>query len=129
MLDALQNEGLATYVAYEAQTTFPAPGERDYPMLDDPAQVRRLRMLLNGLFAQVGTASADQVTRWAWTRGVTMRGYYVTGAHMARTIDAARGRDALIATIRQGPVSFVRAYNTLVPEGERIVVPGVTEGG
>jgi len=129
MLDALQNEGLATYVAHEAQAMFPAPGERDYPVLDDPAQVRRLRNLVNGLFAQVGTASAEQLERWAWTRGVTMRGYYVTGAHMARTIDGARGREALIATIEQGPLSFVRTYNTLVPDGERIVVPGVTEGG
>ncbi|MBE0594563.1 MAG: hypothetical protein IH616_19425 [Gemmatimonadales bacterium] len=129
MLDDLQNEGLATYVAYEAQGMFPAPGERDYPMLDDPAQVRRLRNLMNGLFAQTGTVSEDQLTRWAWTRGVTMRGYYVTGAHMARTIDAELGREALIDTIRQGPVSFVRRYNTLVPEEDRIVVPGVAGDG
>ncbi len=127
MLDALQNEGLATYVAYRAQAMFPAPGERDYPLLDSPADVRRLRGMLNGLFAQVGTASEEQVTRWAWSRGVTMRGYYVVGAHMARTIDAALGREALIDTVRRGPVSFVRTYNTLVPQEERVLVPGVTE--
>jgi hypothetical protein len=126
MLDALQNEGLATYVAYEARTKFPAPDERDYPMLESPAQVRRLRGLMNGLFAQTGVAREEQLTRWAWTRGVTMRGYYVVGAHMGMTIDRPLGREALINTIRQGPISFVRTYNTLVPEEERILIPGVT---
>jgi hypothetical protein len=96
-------------------------------MLDDPAQVRRLRGLLNGLFTQVGVASDEQVARWAWRRGVTMRGYYVVGAHMGRTIDRELGRTALIDTIRQGPASFVRAYNGLVPDEERIEIPGVTD--
>jgi len=127
MLDALQNEGLATYVGYAAQTSFPAPGERDYPMLDSPRDVQRLRTLLNGLFALSGTTGEAQLRQWAWRRGVTMRGYYVVGAHMARTIDRQVGRDALIETIREGPASFVRAYNALVPEPERIVVPGLTD--
>jgi hypothetical protein len=56
-----------------------------------------------------------------------MRGYYVVGAHMGGTIDRALGREALINTIRQGPVSFVRTYNTLVPEEERVLIPGVTQ--
>lgn len=128
MLDVLQNEGLATYVAYEAQASFPAPGERDYPMLDNAGDVRRLRGLLNGLFALSGTASEAQLRQWAWRRGVTMRGYYVVGAHMGRTIDRETGRDALIETIREGPASFVRAYNALVPEPERLVVPGLMGG-
>jgi hypothetical protein len=128
MLDALHNEGMATYVGYEAQPLFPAPGERDYPMLDDPSAVRRLRALLNDLFAQVDRARPEQIDRWSWARGVTMRGYYVVGAHMARTIERERGREALIGTIAQGPVAFVRAYNALVSSDERIVVPGVTDG-
>jgi hypothetical protein len=125
MLDALQNEGLATLVAYEARASFPAPGERDYPMLDDAGEVRRLRGLLNGLFALSGTASEAQLRQWAWRRGVTMRGYYVVGAHMGRTIDREMGRNALIETIREGPASFVRAYNALVSGSERLVVPGI----
>jgi len=125
MLDALQNEGLATYVAYEARTVFPAPGERDYPMLDNAGDVRRLRDLLNGLFALSGTAGEAQLQQWAWRRGVTMRGYYVVGAHMGRTIDRELGRDALIETIGEGPASFVRAYNALVPASERLLVPGI----
>ncbi len=127
MLDALQNEGLATYVAYEAQGMFPAPDERDYPMLDDAEQVRRLRSLLNGLFTQFGVASDEQISQWAWRRGVTMRGYYVVGAHMARTIERELGRAALIGTMSEGPVSFVRTYNSLVSAQERLLVPGVSE--
>ncbi len=128
MLDALHNEGMATYVGYAAQSLFPAPGERDYPMLDDPSAVRRLRTLLNDLFALVGTARPEQIDRWSWARGVTMRGYYVVGAHMARTIESERGQQALIGTIAEGPVAFVRAYNALVSSDERVVVPGVTDG-
>ena len=127
MLDALHNEGVATYVGYEAQALFPAAGERDYAMLDGRAEVGRLRNLLNGLFAQMRTAHPEQIARWSWARGVTMRGYYVVGAHMARTIEAKQGRDVLIGTIAQGPVAFLRTYNALVPAGERLVVPGVTD--
>ena len=123
MVENLQNEGLATYVGYRAQEIFPAPGERDYPMLDDPAQVRRLRTLINGLFAQVGVASRENLERWAWSRGVTMRGYYVVGAHMGRTIESELGREALIDTIRRGPVSFVETYNALVADGDRVRLP------
>ena len=125
MLDALHNEGVATWIGYEAQAAFPAPGERDYRLLDDPSQVRRLRRMLNGLFAQAESAKPEQLNRWAWAGGVTARGYYVVGADMARTIDTQLGRRALIKTIEQGPASFVRTYNALVSEDERLTVPGV----
>jgi hypothetical protein len=120
MLDALQNEGTATYVGYQAVAAFPAPGERDYRMLENPAHVRRLLGELNDLFAQVGALPQDDLRRLAWRVGVTRRGYYIVGAMMAKTIDAELGRDELIRTLAVGPVSFVQLYNSLVSEDRTV---------
>ena len=39
---------------------------------------------------------------------------------MAMTIDDELGRDELIRTLTVGPVSFVEAYNSLVPEDKKV---------
>jgi hypothetical protein len=39
---------------------------------------------------------------------------------MAQTIDEKLGRPALVDTIREGPRSFIRKYNSLVSEDMRI---------
>ncbi len=122
MLDALQNEGTATYVGYRALAEFPAPDDRDYPLLDDPGDRARLLSDLNELFARVGVDSLEEVQRQSWDLGVMQRAYYVVGAHMARTIDSRLGRDALVQTVWMGPRSFVRRYNSLAPEQERLRV-------
>ncbi len=120
MLDALQNEGTATYVGYQAVAVFPAPGERDYRMLENPAHVRRLLGELNDLFAQVGELPQDELRRLAWRVGVTRRAYYIVGAMMAMTIDDELGRDELIRTLAVGPVSFVEVYNSLVSDDTKV---------
>jgi len=120
MLDSLQNEGTATWVGFEASAAFPAPDELDYGMLESPDEVTRLLAELNDLFAKVGRVSEKRLRRLSWNKGVTRRGYYIVGAHMARTIESARGREALVRTIAEGPASFVRLYNALVPEERRI---------
>ena len=123
MLDALQNEGMATYVGYEAASLFPAPDEVDYRLLENPKDVARLLREVNDLFARVGTVSVEELHRLAWQKGVTDRGYYVVGAVMAQTIDSRLGRAALIGTLSQGPLSFVRTYNSLVRGEERVQIP------
>jgi len=122
MLDYLQNEGTATYVGYEAAALFPAPDEVDYRLLDNPEDVARLLQEVNDLFAQVGTISDEDLQRLSWRKGVTDRGYYIVGAHMARTIDSRLGRAALIGTLAAGPVSFVNTYNSLVGDDMRVHV-------
>jgi hypothetical protein len=57
---------------------------------------------------------------------VTNRAYYIVGAHMARVIQAERGKTALVETLAKGPLSYIRLYNSLVPEDERVRVPGLT---
>jgi hypothetical protein len=123
MLDALQNEGTATYVGYTAASLFPAPDEVDYQLLEDPRDVDRLLKEVNGLFAKAGTVSDEELQRLAWRKGVTDRGYYIVGAHMARTIDSRLGRAALIETLSAGPLSFVRTYNSLVERDMKVQIP------
>lgn len=52
ILGKLHNEGLATYVAYKAQSFFPAIAEMDFRMLEDSATVVSLIHDLNNLFQQ-----------------------------------------------------------------------------
>ena len=126
MLDALQNEGTATYVGYLADQTFPAPDEVDYRLLQSPEDVSRLLAEVNALFAQVGVVSEEELQQLSWRKGVTDRGYYIVGAHMAQTIDVQLGRDALKRTLTDGPVAFVTLYNSLVPEDSRVHPSGTS---
>jgi hypothetical protein len=126
MVESIQNEGMAVWVAYEARVAFPAPGEVDNRLLDSPEDVADLRTALNGLFERSSTISDDQLRRQGWRIGVTNRAYYIVGAHMARVIQAERGKTALVETLAKGPLSYIRLYNSLVPEDERVRVPGLT---
>jgi hypothetical protein len=123
MLDMVHNEGLAVWVAYRAQSLFPAPNELDNELLDSPEDVARLLDALNDLLAQTTTLEAGPLRRLAWRVGVTDRAYYIVGAHMARTIEAERGRDAVIGTMHEGPLAYVTLYNSLVPEERRVHLP------
>ena len=123
MLDYLQNEGMATYVAYKAQPMFPAPDEKDYRLFESPEEVTRLLKVMNDLFENVGVLSDKKLKQLSWRKGVNGRAYYIAGAHMAQVIESKLGRKALIETIQQGPVSFVKRYNSLVPENRKIFFP------
>ena len=125
MAEMIQNEGMAVWVAYEAREAFPAPGEADNRLLEDPDAVASLRAALNDLFERSPSLSDDQLRRQGWRIGVTNRAYYVVGAHMARIIHAEPGKDALAQTIAEGPLSFIRLYNSLVTEEERVLIPGL----
>ena len=125
MVESIQNEGMAVWVANEARRAFPAPGEVDNRLLDSPEDVADLRTALNGLFERSSTISDDQLRRQSWRVGVTNRAYYIVGAHMARVILAERGKEALVETLEEGPLSYIRLYNSLVPEEERVRVPGL----
>ncbi len=64
----------------------------------------------------------------SWELGIKQRGYYVVGAHMARTIDTTLGRPALVQTVVQGPRTFVSTYNEIATEGMEVVeFPGPTK--
>jgi tetratricopeptide (TPR) repeat protein len=120
-LSTLQNEGLATYVAFRAQHLFPAPADQDYVQLDKHSAVRRACKLVNRLFRKAESRSAEKLRKEGWRIGVEQRAFYVLGAHMARTVDEKLGREALAGTVASGPLSYVDAYNGSAEEDMRIV--------
>jgi tetratricopeptide (TPR) repeat protein len=121
MLNSLQNEGMATYVGYTAQHLFPAPDDRDYEMLERKRDVKIRRKKISALFDRAMSENPGDLGKASWRTGVKDRGYYVVGAYMAKMIDERLGRDALIATVEQGPRAFVRTYNEIADEKMRLV--------
>ncbi len=122
MLDNLQSEGVCTYVAYKALPIFPAPDEKDYGLLEDMLEVMRLLGDLNSVLSQAGSLPDEKVQKLAWEKCVIGRAYYVVGAHMFRTIEVQKGREALIKTLTTGPSYFVELYNSLVEDNMKILV-------
>ncbi len=120
-LNSLQNEGMATYVAYRAQAIFPASKDPDYRKLERKREVKLARHALNDLFRRMKSENPDDLWSQAWRVGVDRRGYYTFGAYMAQIIDERLGREALVETVDQGPRAFMRTYNTVADEGMEIL--------
>ena len=116
VLDVLHNEGLSTYVAWTALDLYPYTDFDDYRMLDDDQIVSDKIRAVNAIFTQIDGLSGDEFSKLSWKEGVMGRAYYVAGAHMARKIAVTLGRDALMATIEQGPRAFVSLYNTIADD-------------
>jgi hypothetical protein len=53
ILDQVLSEGVCTYVAYKALETFPAPDEKDYPMLEDRNKVKELVSDINEVLSKI----------------------------------------------------------------------------
>jgi len=114
MLDNLHNEGICTYVGYKALSAFPAPDEKDYKLIDNMSEVERLLKDVNEVFSKIGNLSKEELQKLVWEKCVIGRGYYVVGALMCRVIEEKKGRKGLIETLTEGPVSFLKLYNSLV---------------
>jgi len=119
-LMTLHAEGIATYVGYTIQDVFPSVIQ-DHVMMNDPHTVREKITRVNAIFEKADTTEAGKLRELSWEVGVGERAYYVTGGHMARTIDQNLGRAALVSTIEFGPLSFIDTYNELVPKEEQIL--------
>ncbi len=110
----LQNEGMATYVAYRARHIFPSSTvDPDYKMLEKRADILRLSEKINRLLKLSKTEPFDKIRDTIWEEGVRTRAYYVVGACMAGRIEEAHGRHALVDTIVKGSRSFIEEYNGL----------------
>ncbi|UCE65069.1 MAG: hypothetical protein JSU85_09310 [Candidatus Zixiibacteriota bacterium] len=110
----LQLEGMATYVAYRGRSEFPnGRGWDDYNLLEDSATVIQLAEELVGLLQNAQRMKTDVLAKQSWEVGIRDRAFYVVGAHMAKVIEEALGREALIETIIKSPYSFVELYNGL----------------
>jgi hypothetical protein len=108
----LHNEGMATYVAYKAQHLFHAASDKDYPVLDTPGKVDPFIGNLRSLVLDIKTKPPTEAKETIIKVGITDRAFYVVGAHMARTIETAAGKAALIQSVVKGPQHFLETYNT-----------------
>jgi len=123
ILDNIVNEGICTYVGYCALPIFPVEDERDYRMLEYNDEVHRLFADTNTVLSQYGILSDEELQKLSWDKGVIGRAYYVTGAHMCKTIDETQGRDALIEVYSKGPISIIELYNTVANDDLKILLP------
>jgi hypothetical protein len=121
ILTTLHNDGMAVFVQHELAAIYPKPLEMDLMLLDSGPAVSLLIKRVNRLLEQAGTIPEDQAMAAAF-QGINGRALYVVGAHMARTIDRELGREALAATVATGPRSFIRVYNSVADESQRIRV-------
>jgi len=116
---AVQNEGLATYVAYRARPTGLALD--DYRLLENPDEVRARFARCRALMDDVRRASPDALgvlRRRLYEDGNVGRVTYVVGATMAARIEAKSGRGRLVDTIVRGPRAFIDAYRATTPDAE-----------
>ena len=121
MLDALQNEGIATYLGFLATDFFPVENHMDYVQLKDFARIQYHLDEINMLFAEAEVLPLDSLKKKSWKVGIDNRTYYVIGAYMAATIDSLLGREALVNTISEGPLNFLETYNNLVSSDKKII--------
>ena len=120
LLTKVHTEGIATYAAYTAVTIFPAPADKDYPMIDDMSEVKKRFKSLNKLFKKAESLSQNQLQQESWEIGVEQRGFYVVGAFMAKTIDEIRGRETLVESLKKGSLFFVKTYNEIAEKDKKL---------
>jgi tetratricopeptide (TPR) repeat protein len=121
ILECLQNEGLATYVAHQALPLYPAAMNRDYSLAANEERVTKLRNELNAFLSRIDTMPSDQALRDVFSLGVRQRAFYAVGFDMARTIEQRLGCEKLADTVAQGPISFYELYNSLVDDEDKIL--------
>ena len=111
-------EGAAVYAPYELRKREGRWGHMDYELYRDPA---RRENILKEFFAVLGSIEAepDRALTGDDLRVLSRlsgeRLWYVSGLHMAKTIDERLGREALTGTILDGPESFFRVYDECSP--------------
>lgn len=123
ILDNIVNEGICTYVGYRALPIFPVENERDYLLLDDPAEVSRLFGETNAVLSRYRMLPEEELSKLSWEKGVQGRAYYVTGAQICKVIDEEAGRQALIDVYSTGPLSIIKLYNSLATQSLKISLP------
>lgn len=120
LLEYLQSRGISTYIGYKALDKFPVEEVEDYNLLESKSDITQLRNKLNGLFLEASSLTDKDLRKKAIEVGVRGRAYTVVGADMAKTIEEKLGLDGLKTTITQGPLSFLKTYNSLVDDDKKI---------
>jgi hypothetical protein len=116
----LQNEGMATWVAYNGRKIFPTgKNEPDYQKLESNAQIDRLFGKLNSLIEKVEENVSKKTQKLVWEIGVKERAFYIVGAYMAKKLEEKKGREFLLKLIKMKPINFAVEYNKLSTSKKR----------
>ena len=125
MFMEIQNEGMATWMAYNTQKFIPITRsldplhlpEYDYFLLENDSCVKRSFRQINQIIESSEKLPVDSLNKMDWEIGVTERAYYVTGAYMAKTIEEKYGKKHLVDLVfRENKKDFINAYNKLVKD-------------
>lgn len=120
---SLQNEGMATYVAYRGRHLFPSSTvDPDYKMLENKVEVLRLIGKINHLLNLSKFEPFENIRDVIWEDGVMSRAYYVVGAYMACKIEEIGNRNAFVEAVQKGARHFIDTYNDLAPNDFKIIL-------
>jgi tetratricopeptide (TPR) repeat protein len=125
----LQDEGMAVNAGYRIREHYPSTLRYAYPLVHFRPLYRcligRMNKVLEGAESRSVQELYQDVSRL--NRGQAV--YFVSG-YMAARIEDQLGREALAATAKTGPKSFIHAYNSVAEKGMELhfVEPAVTAG-
>ncbi len=114
-------EGMAVFTSLSRRLQENGLHHEDYPILLDPKQreirIREYFTLLNSLIHESPRPLMPQDFEiFEVMSGSPKRLWYITGAHMAQTIDELYGRNQLLQTVIDGPTSFFSVYQAAQKE-------------
>lgn len=121
VMDQIVNEGICTYVAYEALSIFPAPDEEDYKLLQDKNQIKKLIGDINQILETIDEDNEKEIDDLVIEKGFNGRAFYIVGAYVCQIIDQKKGRKELIDLLLMGPASLISMYNEIVDDEEFII--------
>ncbi len=116
----LQNEGMATHVAYTVRDVLPTQHNEIYPLIDDLEKVKNLLSDVNALIGEAFSQPPSEMSDTIIDRGISKYGFYVVGATMAQKIEKELGQDTLVSSVAQGPQHFLALYNSIVKDEWKI---------
>jgi tetratricopeptide (TPR) repeat protein len=125
---SLQNEGMAVNATSRIWETYPSSLDFDYLLINFQPYVRYWISRVNQVFENPESKTVEKW--WQDVVQIPSHGKYIVGGYMAERIEDQLGRDALVATVANGPMSFIRTYNTVAEESLRIrlVEPRIEAG-
>jgi tetratricopeptide (TPR) repeat protein len=115
----LQNDGMAVNAAYRITDYYPSRLDFIYPLHDFEPYIGYLIGKMNRVFDNVSSKPTDELNQDV-SRLYRRSVHYIVGGYMAGRIEDQLGREALVATVASGPVSFIETYNAVAEEGMQI---------
>jgi len=111
----IQNEGMATFVAYKALDIVPSEyKDMDYQLLEKEENIDKAFEQINQIIADCETMPLDTVVERAWNKGtVKDRAFYVAGGYMCGEIEEIKGKDYLVELVRHDSRKFIEEYNKI----------------